>query len=274
MKTYVYTCTFLDYDEVYSPIVRTPGVEYVLFSERRPRFVRGWQWRPLPPETAGFTQSMANRWCKFFPDRLFPDADVTVYADGAILMLGDLQPLLAEFRDSGAAIGLFRHQRRDTVEDELAFCLKRGKIAEADRARGEAQLAAYRDDGLLPGGYVLTQNGVILRRHDNPALPTAMQLWWDEMRTRTRRDQLSLPWVLHRTGLQAHVWPWNYSRANPYFLRYPHRVDIDTGLWFEMFAFVQKQRPGAMQAFYRVLHRMVQQLRGTDPHRRRRNKAA
>jgi hypothetical protein len=43
------------------------------------------------------------------------------------------------------------------------------------------------------------------------------------MRTFTRRDQLSLPYVLFKSGLEAKLWDWNYKFENPYFKRYLHR---------------------------------------------------
>ena len=267
MKVVVYTCTFLDYDNVYTPVVMTPGVDYVLYADRAPRFVKGWQWRPLPPEVAGFSQSMANRYCKFFPDRLFPDADVTLYADGKTLMKGDLRPLIDEFLASGAEIGLFKHQQRDSLDEEVAFCKQVGKIKPQDFDAADAQLADYYAEG-LPRDHVLTQNGVILRRHDGPGLRPAMQLWWDEMQTRTQRDQISGPYVLWKTGLPVTVWPWNYARHNRYFLRYPHRGQgTSFGYDLEMYAFVQKHRQGLTGRAFTALHAVVRRLRGDGPRR-------
>lgn len=220
MKVVIYACTFLDYDDVFTPVRDTPGAEFTLISDRRPRFVRGWRWRPFPTETAGMSQHMANRWCKLFPHRVFPDADVSVYLDGNVLVQDDLTPLLREFLASGAPIGLFRHSARSTVAEEAAFCLKRGKIGQADAAALEAQIAAYRLAG-MPDDQPLSENGVIFRRH-GPEIDAAMQLWWTELETRTRRDQISLPYVMHATGLGAHVWDWTYHSGNPYFLKYPH----------------------------------------------------
>ena len=48
MRTVLYACTNLAYDQIFTPVAMTPGVDFVLFADRRPRFVRGWQWRPLP----------------------------------------------------------------------------------------------------------------------------------------------------------------------------------------------------------------------------------
>lgn len=222
MKTVVYACANLAYDQIYSPVVATPGVEYVLFSDRRPRFVSGWQWRPLPAEAASLGPALANRFCKFFPQRLFPEAGISIYLDANLLILGDLQPLIDDFLASGAAIGLFPHAERSDIVSEFAFCKQVGKIGPADSARGEAQLAAYAAEG-LPPDHGLTENAIILRRHDAPGLDGAMDLWWQQLATYTKRDQLSLPYVLWKSGLRAKVWDWSYWSENPYFHRYIHR---------------------------------------------------
>ncbi len=50
-----------------------------------------------------------------------------------------------------------------------------------------------------------------------------MDLWWQQMASYTKRDQLSLPYVLWKSDLAVKVWDWSYRRENPYFNRYPHR---------------------------------------------------
>lgn len=274
MKIVVYTCTFPDYDTVYTPIVMTPGVDYVVYAPARPPLVRGWQWRPLPPDVAGFSQTMANRYCKFFPDRLFPDADVTIYADGNVLMKGNLRPLIDEFLASKADIGFFRHAWLDTLDEDLAFCKKVGKIKPVDFDRADAQIAHYYAEG-LPRNHVKTQNNIIFRRHDSPKLWAAMQLWWDQMLTHVPRDQLSSAYVFWRTGLNVMVWPHNLRHDNPYFLSYPHRGRRATlSYHFEWYTFVQKQRPGLLAWVFGPTHAVVKRMRRMLPDRKRRRVGA
>lgn len=221
MKIVLYACTDLAYDQIFSPVVATPGVEHVLFADRRPRFVRGWQWRPKPPQVAGLGSAMANRYVKFFPHEIFPDADVSIYVDANTLILSDLRPLIAEFLDSGADLGLFIHKQRHDVFEELEFCRSVGKISAEDYATGQRQLAHYAAEG-LPRVHRLTENGILLRRHGAPDLAEAMALWWRQLETFTRRDQLSLPYVLLKSGVKTKIFDWNYKFENPYFTRYLH----------------------------------------------------
>ena len=228
-RVVVYTCTFLSYDQIFPPVRRTPGVDYVLFSDRRPRLLSGWEWRPLPEAVRSMSQTMTNRYCKFFPHRLFPEADLSIYVDGNTLILEDLGPLLADFEAAGAGIGLFAHKERDSLLDELAWGERTGKIPPEEVERAAEQVARYRAAG-MPPDHLLTENGIIFRRHADPDLGPAMELWWDELCAYSRRDQLSLPYVLHTTGIATKVWDWNYKYHNPYFLRYPHRSGFSVDL--------------------------------------------
>ena len=200
-RTVLYACTNLAYDQIFTPVAMTPGVDFVLFADRRPRFVRGWQWRPLPAETAGLSPTMVNRFAKFFPHVIFPEAEVSIYVDANTLMLADLTPLIEEFRVSGADIGLFPHKQRFDIAEEFEFARKVGKIPAEDAEKGAAQLAHYRAEG-LPDDHLFTENAIIFRRHGNPALAAAMDLWWEQMATYTKRDQLSLPYVLYKSDLE------------------------------------------------------------------------
>ena len=189
--------------------------------------MKGWTWRPMPEAAAALGPTLANRYAKFFPTRIFPEADYSIYADANLLVTADLNPLLAEFIASDADIGLFPHSARTDIYAEFEFCKQVGKIAPADHALGQAQVDHYRAEG-LPPDHVLTENAIILRRHGRgeargAALDAAMEAWWEELARFTKRDQLSLPFVLHRSGLGVKVWDWNYLAPNPYFSRYIHR---------------------------------------------------
>lgn len=231
MKTSLYTCANLAYDQIFSPVEPTPGVEPVLFSDRRPRFLSGWSWRARTEEMAKLNPTLANRYAKFFPMRIFPEADYSIYIDANLLVIADLTPLIAEFIASDADIALFPHSKRSDIYSEFEFCKEVGKIRPSDYALGDAQMAHYRAEG-LPETHVFTENAIILRRHGRPgteheargaALEEAMELWWDQLNRFTKRDQLSLPYVLDRSGLKVKLWDWHYLAPNPYFSRYPHR---------------------------------------------------
>jgi len=159
------------------------------------------------------TPGEANRWCKFFAHRIFPEADATVYVDGNVRQTASFLPWLREMEEAGVEIGLFAHPRRATVAEEHARCIEVGKIALEELGRYDERLRAYAKD--LPGEALLTENSVILRRGKSPRLEAAMEVWWREFRRGIRRDQISLPWVLTAEELQTRIWDRNFRFTDP-----------------------------------------------------------
>ena len=136
----------------------------------------------MPEAVRGMSQTLANRYAKFFPWAVLPEADCSIYLDANTLVLGDLTPLIEEFLASGADIGLFPHRERSSLAEEFEFGRRVGKIPPADVEKGLAQLRRYREDGLPPDP-PFTENAIIFRRHGKPGLGEAMDLWWSELRT-------------------------------------------------------------------------------------------
>ena len=258
MRVVVYTATFTDYDWIVSPGVKAAGVDYVLISDRKPRLASGWSWRPYPAETAGLDQTMANRYCKFFPHILFPDHDLSVYIDGSIVLVGDITPLLNRFVGSDADIGLFPHRFGRTLAEELDFAIEVSKIRGPDIDRARGQLQRYVGEGLDPQ-LLISENAVLLRRHGRAALDAAMALWWQELGAGCRRDQVSLQYCLWRTGATAMTFDFLYRRSNPYFFQLGHRLKKRPIADIRRLALGLSHRPGHLRlgwaGLYRVLSR-------------------
>lgn len=219
----VYTALTGGYDLPLPVFHRDAGVDYVLLTDRGGSPSLGWTRRPLPPEAAHLDPKMANRWCKFFPHRIFPHHDISVYIDANIVPRGSLAPLLEAFTASGAAMGLFAHPFWPSLRHEIRECGARGKFSDADRAVLGRQMDRYADILDQP---MVTENGVIFRRNADPALHRAMEMWWQEMAAGVKRDQVSLPWVRHVSGVDCHVWPESYRNHPTMFAGpFPHFAD-------------------------------------------------
>lgn len=216
MFSVAYSVVAGGYDVPLPPRFRDSRIRRVIFTDRPSPLLIGWERRPLPPQTAGMDPKTANRWCKMHPHLLFPDAAFSVYVDGNIRPIASPAPLIEEVAEAGAAIGLCRHPLRTDIFAEAEACDRLGKFDAQDRARIDLQLRRYAEEG-LPADHGLTGNAVLVRDHRAPGLAEAMTLWWEEFLAGVRRDQISLPWVLHRTGLPALRWDWSYREANPFF---------------------------------------------------------
>lgn len=220
-KIVVYTAVIGEYDIVLDPVINTEGVEYVLFTDSSAP-VFAWQVRPID-RTVATGNPLINRWYKVFAHKLFPDADISIYLDGNIRILKNLDCLLKEFDESGAAIGLFTHMERQDIYEEVAACRQLNKFDAQDEKLIDSQLGFYESSG-FPADQKLTDNGIIFRKHHQLGLYQAMELWWEQLNTYTKRDQISLPFAIWRFEVPAKVWQWSFRpQNNGFFLTYRHQ---------------------------------------------------
>ena len=61
------------------------------------------------------------------------------------------------------------------------------------------QVAEYLESGFRQA-IALTENNIMLRRHNDPALVALSEGWWDEVRSKSQRDQLSLSYVVEKSA--------------------------------------------------------------------------
>jgi hypothetical protein len=221
-RTVVYSCTFADYDFAFGPFHRTAGADFLRFGDAR-MSVGEWSRQPLPEVAARQpSKALANRYLKMFPGRIFPEAEIAIYVDGNIAIRSDLAPLISEFEASGADIALFPHPGGYSLNDEMNFALKIGRVRPEQREAAERQRARYRELGLLESK--LTENSIIFYRITE-ALDDFGESWWQETIAFAHRDQFSLPFVLSEVPINVHYWPWHFQYTpNTYFDRYPHRT--------------------------------------------------
>lgn len=215
----IYTCVTNGYDRVIPPADPVPGVDYVLFTDRPDTDrVPGWQTRPIvTPE--GLSPALRNRYYKLLPHKILPDHDESVYLDANIAITASLAPFLDDVFGGPENMVLFANPKRDTVAAEAATCLETGRVRDPEALR--AEVAAYAADG-FPDDVGLTGNSILMRRHHAPEVAAAMEQWWDLVSAHSGRDQVSLPFVRWRLGLECRLIRPHFSIESPYFHRYPH----------------------------------------------------
>ncbi|MFL9827946.1 glycosyltransferase domain-containing protein [Rhodoplanes sp. SY1] len=229
----VYTAIMGDYDEL-KPVVRqSVACDWICFADR-----------PGPEKPAGWTvietdppqvhPRMRAKFFKLLSHEVFPCGrvsdtygkgplagrfyDYLVWIDGSIRVKS---PTFVE--ELVGAIGrydwaMFKHPDRDCVYDEVVASRHMAKYANQPLER---QVAEYRSDG-FPAKAGLMACGVIARRTRSPTLAWIGELWWRENVIWSYQDQLSLPYVLWKTGygydrIDINLW------KNDWFNCIPHK---------------------------------------------------
>ncbi len=190
----VYTAIFGGYDVLRDPEGRTPGVQYVCFTDNPRLRSDVWSIRYRRPIGDPLMQAKA---CKILAHEAF-DCDLSLWIDGRSTLRG-LNGVFDRFRSD---LALRRHPSRDCIYDEAEHCKQQRR---GDPRRIDVSVARYRAAG-HPERHGLWLGGVLLRRH-TPAVAEFNRQWWREVSSGTSRDQISLPVVLRRLGLALDVLP-------------------------------------------------------------------
>ena len=198
-KIAIYTCIVGAYDELLQPRVLEEGFDFICFvgrGEKTADRIGVWEIRELPESTGN--AALDSRWPKMHPHRLLPDYACSVWIDGNIALLdGSLYRAARSARSSGMLYGGVSHPARDCSYEEARKCFDMKYLTLAGLLRVWFFLAVHG----LPRHAGLNENNLIFRRHNDPAVVTLDELWWDRVLHLSRRDQLSLMWCLRRCGV-------------------------------------------------------------------------
>lgn len=194
-KYIVYTCITKKYDWLLPPLCQEPGIKYICFTDTPDISPNGWEIMPVSESLNHLPPNFINRHYKLFPHLYLPESKWSVYVDGNIRILSNIQDLIYQVRDKGAVMGCPRHPLRDNIKDEIEACFRLNKFSENDKKLIDKQLEDYLSVG-MPNNAPLSANYIIVRNHSDRCVQEAMQLWWDQLQRYTKRDQISLPFVV------------------------------------------------------------------------------
>lgn len=196
-KIVVYTCIFGRIDNILEPQYTNSNIDYRIITDQEVPEKSVWEKVDIQDynELNSLSNQYKNRYCKLFPDKFFFDYDYSVYVDGNIYIVSNIEPLV-DLVNERFCIGMFKHPKRDDVYDEAAavIYLNNAKPKEVKR-----QIEFYRKEG-FPKEYGLFENSLIVRRHNSKICKSLMNNWWAQLKTFTCRDQLSFMYVLWNNG--------------------------------------------------------------------------
>ncbi|WP_227287627.1 glycosyltransferase domain-containing protein [Boseongicola sp. H5] len=219
----VYKCADRSYDFSFYPsffpsAAFTPRCVW-LSHDGRAR-ARGWQAQTVDVGDGPTSGKDFNRYCKFLPHQLLPECTVSIYVDGNVQIAPHATAEIEAFLESGADIALMAHALRHTISDEIAACRQTAKLSPEAETFARNRLDQYHAEGLLASAPVY-YGGVLMRRHQRPALENAMRDWAREYTDGVTRDQISLPYVLWRNGVTIHLMTCSY--VDPFGPFFAHR---------------------------------------------------
>ena len=195
----VYTCVWGKYDTLLEPFFVNPNIDYIIFTDQEIPKDSVWKKGTIPNDLDVNKMSGVdvNRYFKMLPHRFFKEYDCSIYVDGNIRVVTDMMPIVTDLGDS--PIGIHRYQV------DCIYNMKDAIIAgkRAKRALVKKQLSNYKKLG-FPKKFGAFECNVLVRNHNDNVCQSIMEEWWDEFnKTESKRDQLSLPYVLWKMGFTS-----------------------------------------------------------------------
>lgn len=210
----VYTCSFGGYDSL-KPQPVVDGVEYVAITDEKCKPQE--PWRIMQTTATNASPRRSSRYPKIMAHEFFPGR-TTLYLDANMRWLRDPREFARSLiqQQPGAQIFLGYHPDRADVQTEAEEIIR---VRFDDPQVVRKHLARY--DDIDVSGIGLPCGGVLLRR---PGCERFNSIWWEEYQAGSMRDQMSLPYALHMSGVTYLVsgdqCPWESS----WMVREKHRV--------------------------------------------------
>lgn len=195
----VYTSVFGGYDKIINPIVAPDNCDFFIFTDCV--IDEDSIWKKIDISLSDFglegkNDIEKNRFFKMHPHKLFPDYKYSIYIDGNIKIMTDLTEFIKDMNPYGLV--MHNHYRQNCVYKEIKKCKK---IKKDKRENLELHYKHLKENG-MPNNYGMLEAPIIVREHSNDRCIKIMEDWWDEFEKYSKRDQISLPYVLFKENIR------------------------------------------------------------------------
>ena len=137
---------------------------------------------------------LLSRKIKMLPHKYIDNKyDTSIYIDADMLITGDFTELIKNL-DNNISMVAFKHSYCHSVREEIDDLIGRGVV---DKDMAESQWQRYVEWG-FKDDIGITENGCLIRRHNEKYVVELMELWWQELKNGCLRDQVSLMPCIHR----------------------------------------------------------------------------
>lgn len=195
----VYSCIVGKYDQFIDPVYCEDGVDYYMFTDQELPVDSSWKKIDISSwdDYKQLTPSILNRKLKILQNNLLLKYDYTIYVDGNVEIVAGVSPIIARMRNFG--FGVHFHRSRDCIVDEVVSVKHLKGLTGKEMNK---QIEDYLSDG-YPRHNGLFENSILVRDNRNDRIQDLMKNWWNEYNKYQTRDQLSLPYVIWKTGFDT-----------------------------------------------------------------------
>lgn len=187
MRVVCYTCITGGYDSLRQPKVVSEGIDFVCFTDNQNIKGGVWQLKPIPEELQYLSNVKKQRVLKICPHRYLKEYDVSIWVDGNIEILQDLNNFIKQYDLKKCSLYVRVHPSRRCIYAEAEACLRMHKDTKQNI---DPQIEAYREEG-YPKNIGMAETNILLRKHNDIKCQMVCNLWASELLKYSHRDQLS-----------------------------------------------------------------------------------
>ncbi|MBN2617984.1 MAG: DUF616 domain-containing protein [Spirochaetales bacterium] len=210
MKLVVYTAIFGNYDKLKELKFNKKNIDYICFTNEKSLKSKTWEIRFIEPNIQKENNStILNRDIKINCNKYLKDYDKSIYIDGNIQVLNDLEDLFKYVENCPMAA--LKHRTRECIYDEAYECYRINKSG----IEIINQVEKYKLEG-FPSKFGMSENCILIRNHKNPEIDLISKAWWDEFQSGVKRDQISLPYLKWKCSFNIKQLDFNPREPNGY----------------------------------------------------------
>lgn len=208
----VYTAIFGNYDNLIEldDHLSFDNVDYYCFTDNMD--IKSKTWKLIYINNDNNCPILKNRQVKILGNDIVRKYQYNIYVDANIAFLKDPELLVEKYLKCDDVLFLPKHPKRNCLYKEAVECIVWGKCT---YSQGVNVIGKMRKNN-FPKHFGLAENNIILRRNDERT-NVIMNRWWDDYKNNpTKRDQLSLGYVIWKSGEKFNYIE-EHSRDNVFF---------------------------------------------------------
>ena len=198
MNICVYTCITGNYDKINELKEKEQGIDYYLFTNNKN--IKSNTWKVIYVEDNKLNNIKLARKIKILGHEIIKkNYDVSVWIDGNIIIKKSIKQFVEKFLQKTDKIVAFKHSERNSVYEEMDACIKYQKesIHNINKLKEFYKKESFQDNtGLI-------ESTVHIKRHNDPQVKQAMEVWFSIVQKYSERDQLSFNYAIEKTNLKV-----------------------------------------------------------------------
>lgn len=199
----IYTALFGNYEELKEPKVVTPGWRYICYTDQ-PLTSKIWEIRKVD-----LNGEDPRRLARYFKIMEWVDWKQSIWIDASFIIGTNLDDWWSRYFKNGFSAPV--HPFRDGVYAEILACIL---MKSGDVKQLQDQDKEYRDAKVPEFGGIISSG--LLMRENTPEVIKLCEDWWNELRTRSIRDQVSFARVHFNHLPVCSFYHWDYTREKDF----------------------------------------------------------